>query len=414
MKILLVEPAFPFAAKSKNHKHFLPVGLLKIGAYLRGRDDVQKIRLIRGKQRAGFVPDEIYITSLFTYWSSHFWDTVKFYRECHPDSTIRVGGIYVSLNYRDARFRELCEEWGLLAHHGVLEPAESYPPDYSLLTANPHPIDYQIMHASRGCTRQCRFCGVSMIEPRYIPKKSILNEITHQALVFYDNNLLANPFIENILGELVELKKKKKITWCEAQSGFDVTILLEKPHLGGLLKRAGFRYPRIAWDWGLDDAQSVRDGIGVLRDGGYKTKEVFVFMLFNWEFGYEVMEEKRLRCWQWGVQIADCRFRPLDCLHDGFSSRREQTPDDYFIHPKWTDARVKAFRKNVRRHNICIRQGLRFYSSTLEHKNVSPAKSLRLRSAPLSTLHPELPDAWLPSRLHPPPDSPHKPPRFSF
>ena len=30
MKILLVEPAFPIPPKSKNHKDFLPIGLLKL------------------------------------------------------------------------------------------------------------------------------------------------------------------------------------------------------------------------------------------------------------------------------------------------------------------------------------------------------------------------------------------------
>ena len=29
MKILLVEPDFPIATKSKNHAHFLPIGLIE-------------------------------------------------------------------------------------------------------------------------------------------------------------------------------------------------------------------------------------------------------------------------------------------------------------------------------------------------------------------------------------------------
>ena len=33
--ILLVEPNFPIPAKSKNHKNFLPIGLLKIASFLR-------------------------------------------------------------------------------------------------------------------------------------------------------------------------------------------------------------------------------------------------------------------------------------------------------------------------------------------------------------------------------------------
>ena len=32
--VLLVEPNFPIPAKSRNHKNFLPIGLLKIAARL--------------------------------------------------------------------------------------------------------------------------------------------------------------------------------------------------------------------------------------------------------------------------------------------------------------------------------------------------------------------------------------------
>ncbi|MBQ7928615.1 MAG: Fe-S oxidoreductase, partial [Methanobrevibacter sp.] len=43
--VLLVEPNFPIPAKSRNHKNFLPIGLLKIAAYLRTKDiDVRLIR----------------------------------------------------------------------------------------------------------------------------------------------------------------------------------------------------------------------------------------------------------------------------------------------------------------------------------------------------------------------------------
>jgi len=37
---------------------------------------------------------------------------------------------------------------------------------------------------------------------------------------------------------------------------------------------------------------------------------------------------------------------------------------NYFIHPKWTDAEVKQFRKNVRRQNICVRMKTEKYLVT--------------------------------------------------
>ena len=43
--VLLVEPNFPIPNKSRNHSNFLPIGLLKIGAYLKSKNI--KTKLIR-------------------------------------------------------------------------------------------------------------------------------------------------------------------------------------------------------------------------------------------------------------------------------------------------------------------------------------------------------------------------------
>ena len=254
MKILLVEPNFPISPKSKNHKNFLPIGLLKIASYLRSKDI--KVTLFRGipknstdcSELEKFSPSEIWITSLFTYWAEYVIDTVAYYKERFPQSKIIVGGIYASLFSKKQVIQFTgCDE----VYQGVIPEAEKCFPAYDLLkNANPHPIDYQIIHSSRGCKRHCDFCGTWKIEPEFIPKRSIKKEIKYDKLVFYDNNFFMNPYIEDILDELIGLKKERKIKWCESQSGFDGRILLEKPHLAIKIKKAGFRYPRIAWDWG--------------------------------------------------------------------------------------------------------------------------------------------------------------------
>ena len=43
--VLLVEPNFPIPNKSRNHKDFLPIGLLKIAGYLKKKGI--KVELIR-------------------------------------------------------------------------------------------------------------------------------------------------------------------------------------------------------------------------------------------------------------------------------------------------------------------------------------------------------------------------------
>lgn len=387
-KYLLVEPNFPIPPKSKNHKNFLPIGLLKLGAMYKAKG--HRVKLVRGNKtkkeisKIGdgwwYKPDEIMITSLFTYWKKYVVNSVEHYRNLYPSAKITVGGIYASLMPDDCKkIPGVDDVWV-----GVHPEAEKYRPAYDLLESNgSEPIDYQILHTTRGCPRKCPFCGTWRIEPEFIPKKSIKDEIFKKKVVFYDNNILLNPNIEDILNELIELKKSGKIQWCESQSGFDGRILLEKPHLGKMIKQAGFRYPRIAWDWGYEGHTQIEKQINILVDAGYKSKEVSVFMLYNWDIPFEEMEKKRIKCWEWKVQIADCRYRPLDRTDDNYDPRaykRGQTDMDYHIHKEtgWTDSLVRQFRKNVRRQNICVRHGFPFYSKDLERMTISKEKIKRI------------------------------------
>lgn len=373
MKILLVEPEFPVAPKSRNHKDFLPLPLLKIGSYYRRRRDVDKIELVRGNKEISYEPDRIFITSLFTYWSGHFWDSVIHYRKKFPNARIQVGGLYVSLFYDNEEFKRKCRENRVMPHKGILRYAEGCSPDYTLLDGNPTRVDYQIIHASRGCTRKCDFCGTWKIEPVFETESSIIDKIIKRKIVFYDNNFLANPHVKKILEELIELKREKRILWCESQSGFDGRMLLVNPELGRMIREAGFRYPRIAWDGGYKEHRRIKKQADILIDAGYSSKDLSIFMLYNWKLPFKEMEKKRVKCWDWQVQVADCRYRPLDQTFDRFNPRMvKQTGHDYHIHSSsgWTDALIRQFRKNVRRHNICVRHGFPFYSKDFEQKRL--------------------------------------------
>lgn len=374
-RILLVEPDFPIPPKSKNHKNFLPIGLLKIASYLRSKEI--EVKLMRGMPTdlkdidiLSFNPQEIWITSLFTYWAKYVKDAVQYYKQVFPEAKIVVGGIYASLMPDDCRRYTSCDE----VRGGIVQEAEECFPAYDLIKdANPHPIDYQILHASRGCIRDCAFCGVRKIEPDFEPKSSIKGEIKKRKIVFYDNNFLSNDYIEDILNELIDFKKEKKILWCESQSGFDGRVLKEKPYLGKMLKKAGFQYPRIAWDWEYDQFKEIKEQIDILVSGGYNFNDIYVFMLYNWAIPFDEMEKKRIICWEWGVQIADCRYRPLDQTFDDYNPMKKgQTNNDYYIHKEagWTDALVRQFRKNVRQQNICVRHRFPFFSKIYEKKRV--------------------------------------------
>ncbi len=361
MKVLLVEPNFPIPSKSKNHRDFLPIGLLKLASYHRKRGD--EIELVRGNQYfPDFYPNQIKITSLFTYWADYVWESVRFYKESYPKAKVIIGGIYASLMPKHCK-KSGCDEVFI----GVDKEAEKCKPAYDLVD-----VDYQIVHTSRGCVRRCKFCGTWKIEPEFTYKESIKEEICSNRIIFYDNNLLANPFIKDILKELMNAKHNNRVVYSESQCGIDGRLLT--PELAKLLKKARFHNPRIAWDHGYNQCKIIKKQIDMLVDAGYPAKDIYVFMIYNYEPDYYEMLKKLKQCKRWNVQIADCRYRPLNQTFDNYNPRGRQTNKDYYIHTRWTDRQIKLFRRKVRQQNIMIRHGFDFYSKELERLGAKKEK----------------------------------------
>lgn len=347
-RVLLVQPAFPIPSKSLNHKDYLPVGLLKLAAWRIAQGD--EVALAMGGYRVDFTPDQIFVTSLFTYWSSYVRDAVRFYRSRFPSAHIVVGGIYASLQPEHCKQFTGCDEvWS-----GVHPEAETFEPAYHLVTT-----DFQIVHASRGCIRRCKFCGTYEIEPDFVPKKSIADEIAKNHLVFYDNNLLANPHISDILSEIRDARVDGKVVSCESQSGLDGRLLLESPEVARELRLARFRNPRIAWDGRHAQQESIKTQLSILLEAGFSRKDTQVFVLYNHDLSPKELRMKVEQCFEWGVQVADCRFRPLDLFEDGYNpNRKRQADSEYYVHRGWTDADVRGLRRTVRANNICVRYGI--------------------------------------------------------
>lgn len=371
-KILLVEPTFPIPTKSKNHSSFLPIGLLKLATFYRKKGAI--VELNRGNHETSFYPDRILITSLFTYWSAFVKETVQFYKALYPSASIEVGGIYATLMPDHCKEYTGCNKVFIGQHKG----ADNCLPAYDLVD-----VDYQIIHGMRGCSRKCPFCGIWKLEKKSFKNaEQIKEEICSNKIIFYDNNILVNPYIRDILKMLSNTKYKGRPISCECQSGFDGRILEKNPELAVMLKNAKFKNIRVAWDFAYEQHRQVENWINILENAGFKRAEIFVFMVYNWSFDYEELEAKRIKCYEWGVQIADCRFRPLDQTFDNYNSQvKQQTGADYYIHSNWSDYLIRKFRADVRKHNICVRYKIkwdnyekrleRIYSKKLESKIMS-------------------------------------------
>lgn len=393
-RLLMIDPDFPKPKKSVHHQDSLPIGLLKIGSYYQSKGwDVVLHRLSESYDPPKGEFDEIKITSLFTYWAKYVMGASMWAYRNFPNTPIEIGGIWASL--MPNRVKELCICDSV--YEGVMEEAEAFEPNYDLLST---PIDFQILHTSRGCNRRCKPCGVYCIEPQQSFISSIKDKIHKRNIVFYDNNLLVNPYIEDILRELILLKRQKKILHCESQSGFDGRILRKQPHLAKMLFEAGFKNPKIAWDGSIKSWRKREEEINILVEGGFKRDDISVFMLLNHDQSYAELEFKRMYCWYWRVQVTNCRFRPLDQLNDNFKGKKKnQTIVEYYIHPNWSDSMIKQFNRNVRKHDMSIRFRSKFHSPSMEYKKLPIELHEKLRYAPFSEAYQHLADAWNPNEF---------------
>jgi hypothetical protein len=177
---------------------------------------------LRKQFKKGIYPkfDIICINSLFTFFWKETIDTIKFAKKFLAEGgSLYVGGVAATLVTEDMQV-EVGED--VKIHRGLLDTPNDLgksddviidilPPDYSILEE----IDYQypasnayFSYTTRGCIRNCEFCAVSTLEPKYKDYVNICEQLAQieeefgskQYLLLMDNNVLAS----SKFGKIVE------------------------------------------------------------------------------------------------------------------------------------------------------------------------------------------------------------------
>ena len=323
MHVSLVEPNWNYNVRAKKWKEYmneryLPIGLLKLGSLYRKKGHT--VELVRGDALASIKPDLVLITTLFTYWWQPVWECVRKYKKFFPNARVIVGGIYASIMPEHCK-QSGCDE----VHIGLVQEAEELIPAYDLIPSSV----FCVIHASRGCIRKCEFCYAHKLESKFKPKQSIKHEIVKSNVSFLDNNLLGNPYIENILKELI--KKKVKSSYC--LSGVDAAFVTKE--IANLMFEANFRDIRISFDR-ADEEMACEGAIGYLEEAGYQSKEIGVFVLYNFEDLFEEVEKRRILIREWGAHVIKQRYIPIPSL------------TQIYLHPKWTEEECEQLALNCR------------------------------------------------------------------
>ncbi|WP_333656091.1 hypothetical protein [Dissulfurispira sp.] len=250
-QFLLVEPV----AKTQ----YPPLGLIKISTMLRRQYPDCRIFTATGKDipRGLYEPEDIYITSLFTWDINSVVDYILFCQMFFPDAKIRVGGIGASLIPK-----YIFEKTGTMPYIGLLGEAENCPPDYSLTFGRQ--LRSSITYTSRGCVRRCDFCCVPKLEPGYCSRNGWEQDINPDfpEITVWDNNFLASPLFEQDCKTLLKLNKK-----VDFNQGLDARLYNERR--ASMLHQVNVNPVRFAFD-SMEYADDVLRAISLAKNSQVK------------------------------------------------------------------------------------------------------------------------------------------------
>ena len=313
LKALLVKPPY--------YSAFPPLGLLKISALLneRGYEPKGLERYHEGQNRpATFAPDEIYVTSLFTYSWKTVHNSVAYYKQLYPNAKIFLGGLYASL------LPDHAASSGAEIRQGLIEEAENLMPDYSLVPN----WDGSIVFSSRGCIRKCPFCAVPILEKEYTSRKSISQFLhpLHKRVILWDNNFLFSPYWYEILSEI----KQKKL-WVDFNQGIDIRLLNdEKAEMIASMKT---RLIRSAYD-SRASQKEVQRGIELLVSKGVRPRKILLYLLYNFEDDTpDDLLCRILDVMEWGAVSYPMRYQPIKLP---YALRK-----DSYVAPNWSRAELE-------------------------------------------------------------------------
>lgn len=310
MHILLVEPDY--------YTRYPPLGLLKLSTYFKSQGGTTE--LVRGKRYPTKEPDEIYVTSLFSWAWKPVWEAIHYYRSQFPHTPINLGGVYASLLPEHARL-----SGATTVHVGLHHEAEHCIPDYDLVPE----WDTSLLFASRGCVRKCGFCSVPKLEGR---PSNLMYEITdliiprHKRVAFFDNNILT---VDNWKTVFTTARDMNKVV--DFNQGLDARAVTNE--VAETISTMKYELIRMAYDF-VGIRSYVQKAIETLASHGISKRDLIFYCLYNYVDSPEDFFMKIKDLLNWGVVAYPMRFEPLCTLEKG-----------NYVAPKWTAKELEMVAK---------------------------------------------------------------------
>ena len=192
--------------------------------------------------------DWVGVTTMFTFYWDITIETIEFAKTMVKDvKNLMVGGVLASIQPN-----EIEAATGIKPHCGTLHtPGEIDKDDNRII--DELPLDYSILdeieyeypdsgafysYATRGCIRQCPFCAVPIIEPKYQPYLPLQERIKRtrrlfgdqRNLLLMDNNVLASGELSKIIDDIKACGFAKGAKFIEPNQ-YDIAIRNLRLHI---------------------------------------------------------------------------------------------------------------------------------------------------------------------------------------
>jgi hypothetical protein len=325
VKILLVEPNY--------YTQYPPLGLLKLSTLYKSQG--HEVRFVHGlRLLTKFFPDEIKVTSLFTWSWRPVWETVAFYRALFPKAKVSLGGVYASLTPDHARQSNAHE-----VHTGLIQEAEDLLPDYSLVPEWHMQRKASIVFSSRGCIRKCSFCAVPALEGKPFQSRPTtrirhLVHPDHKRVILWDNNILGEAHWREVVAELKEMQVE-----ADFNQGLDARLVNEES--AKALTEINLPTLRLAYDF-VNMRDAMQRCVITLRKALTRTRyrHVCCYVLYNYKDTPQDLFSRVRDLLAWGVSAYPMRYQPL--------SGEFAFEKDSYIAPTWTTEELEMV-ANARR-----------------------------------------------------------------
>jgi radical SAM superfamily enzyme YgiQ (UPF0313 family) len=274
---------------------------------------------IKSNPLFAWTPDEIWITSIMSYWWQSTRDVILLSKQLYPKAKIRVGGIYPTLDPEHAKNKLGLDDPIVISGEslnlddekqsardivvkGEIPAANDLELALDLYLSDGHSCPkYTILTTSRGCPRDCEYCAAYVLSGRKIRSRSADSVIAEifakyeqgiREFCFYEDNLLmAKKNFKEILTRIVENKKELKGIELHSPEGLEIRLV--DPELAMLMKEAGFRrvylplesidYQTIAkWERDFYTLKDFEKAVKIFEEAGFtRPQQINVFVLFG-------------------------------------------------------------------------------------------------------------------------------------